>query len=85
MFTQIEPGYAILASKGVFTQAKLYEFKGRIYAQYNKGFIVLSTRGATSLTGVRHEDVVAPDIKIMRNTLGYLVNADTFDGEKIKI
>ena len=54
-FHEIEDGAAILASKGVYKQVKLFKRAGELYAQYGGGFIRLYEKG-TSLPSIRLED-----------------------------
>lgn len=48
-FHQIEGGYAILRSRGVFKQVDLYVRDGRVFAQWGSGLIGLMVyqRGTT--------------------------------------
>lgn len=48
LFHVIDDAFAILRSRGVYKQAKLYERKGRIYAQHGSGFIALTRSGTTA-------------------------------------
>ncbi|QIG74341.1 hypothetical protein EVC08_029 [Rhizobium phage RHph_N65] len=58
-FHIIEEGAAILVSKGVYRQAKVYQRGGALFAAYGSGFIRLYRNG-TSLPNVRCEDVETP-------------------------
>lgn len=58
-FHLIEDAAAILVSKGVYKQAKVYQRGGALFASYGAGFIRLYKNG-TSLPTVRCEDVEVP-------------------------
>ncbi|MDK4730526.1 hypothetical protein [Rhizobium phaseoli] len=58
-FHLIDEGAAILVSKGVYRQAKVYQRSGALFAAYGSGFIRLY-RDGTSLPNVRCEDVETP-------------------------
>lgn len=60
LFHIIPDAQAILRSKGVFKQAKVYRRGDRIYAQWGSGFIRLGGRDATSCPGVSYESLDLP-------------------------
>lgn len=53
-FHEMQDGAAIIASKGVYKQVKLFTRGDELYAQYGGGFIRLYEKG-TSLPNVRLE------------------------------
>lgn len=60
MFTVIEDAWAIVVSKGVYRQVKVYERGGRIYVGHGSGFIAAYSQGRTGLPNVRWDDVHVP-------------------------
>ncbi|CDZ55053.1 hypothetical protein [Neorhizobium galegae] len=58
-FHIIDDAAAILITKGVYRQAKVYRRGGELFAAYGSGFIRLYRNG-TSLPNVRCEDVETP-------------------------
>jgi hypothetical protein len=60
LFHIIPEAQAILLTKGVFKQAKVYRRGNRIYAQWGSGFIRLGGRDATSCPGVSYESLDLP-------------------------
>ena len=59
LFAEIEGAVAIVASKGVYRQVKVYERKRRVYVQYGGGFIWVWRKG-TSIPKVRVDDIQLP-------------------------
>lgn len=62
MFSILCDASAILFSKGVYKQAKVYKREGskEIYVGHGSGFIRLSADGATSVPDLKYEDLVLP-------------------------
>lgn len=58
LFTKLIDSYAILQSNGVFKQAALHERNGELYAAASGGFIRVGDEGGTSVTRVRHTDLI---------------------------
>lgn len=57
MFTVIEYAWAIVVSKGVYRQVKVYERNRRIYVGHGSGFIAAYRSGKTGLPNVRWDDI----------------------------
>lgn len=58
-FHIIDDAVAILRSRGVYKQAKLYARQGQLYAGHGSGFIMLFASGGTSLPNVSWEEADA--------------------------
>lgn len=71
-FHVIEDAAAILVSKGVYRQAKVFRRGDRLYAGYGSGFIGLYRQG-TSVPAITCEGVDAPDMAITFDALGRYV------------
>lgn len=84
MFVLIEDAYAILRSKGVFKQVKVYERDGRIFVAYGSGYISVNHLNGTSVHTVIVDEIILPFIA-ERNRVGFLVNPETYEGETISI
>lgn len=61
-FHVIDDGAAILRSKGVYRQAKIFRRAGDIFASWGVGFIKLGPRGGTSNPNVSWIDVEGDDV-----------------------
>lgn len=70
-FHLIDDAAAILISKGVFRQAKVYRRGNALFAAHGSGFIRLYKDG-TSLPNVRCEEVETPGWKQAVDTFGKL-------------
>lgn len=62
LFHVIEDGAAILRSRGVFRQCKIYRRAKSIYAGYGAGFIRLTQGGGTSVPNVSWVGVAGPGV-----------------------
>jgi len=51
------PGRILLRASGVFKQADLFGYNGRIFAKYGQGYIGISSNGDTSKRGVMWTDL----------------------------
>lgn len=71
-FHLIEDAAAILVSKGVFRQAKVFRRGAGVYAAYGAGYIRLY-RDGTSLPNVRCEAVDVPGVKLREDEYRRLV------------
>ena len=81
MFTVIPDAAAVMVSKGIYKQAKIYDYRGKLYASHGSGFILLKTAGTTSLPNIRWEEIEVPWKQHKRNNVGHLVNPETFKDE----
>lgn len=62
LFSVIEGGVVVLASKGVWKQVKLYEREGgELYAAQGSGFIALRKDNRTTVPDVRWDTIVTPE------------------------
>ncbi len=52
-FSEIPEGQAIVMTRGVYRQVKLYERGGKVYARHGSGLVKLSQGGSTSAMNVR--------------------------------
>lgn len=66
LFHIIEDAVAILRSKGVFKQVKLFARGKDVYAQWGGGFIKLHGRSGTSLPNVSWEEIEATGVDFSR-------------------
>lgn len=73
-FHEMQDGAAIIASKGVYKQVKLFTRGDELYAQYGGGFIRLYEKG-TSLPNVRLEayDVPTNRYRLLAGDHGKLI------------
>lgn len=53
MFTILEDAYAVLYSKGVYRQVKVYSRAGKVYAQHGSGFVRLVRGGGTTVPAIK--------------------------------
>lgn len=61
-FVEVEDGFAITFSRGVFRQVKVYSRAGLLFAAFGSGFIRLNRDGATSHKSIRWEQIdIGPD------------------------
>ena len=76
MFTLLEGDAAIIADKGVYRVAPLYEFRGGIYARHGTGYVRLYGNGTTSKgNGVRVVELHT-DIVIAQDSFGRMVTQE---------
>ena len=61
-FHIIDDGAAILRSKGVYRQVKVYRRGKDIYAGYGNGFIKLGIGSATTLPNVSYDGIEAEGV-----------------------
>lgn len=71
-FHLIDDAAAILVSKGVFRQVKVYQRGGALFAGYGAGFIRLYDKRGTSLPNVSLEALEVPTL-YKADKLGRLV------------
>lgn len=57
LFHQIEDANAILFSRGVFRQAKLFQRNGQLFAGVGSGFVRLCEKGGTSAPNITWVDL----------------------------
>ncbi len=69
LFHVVDDAFAILRSKGVYRQAKVYSREGRLYAAHGAGYIGLTTHGTTVPSTSLVELVT--DFKPQKCNLGY--------------
>lgn len=70
-FKQLDGETAILQQGGVFKQADLYEWDGKLFAKFGAGFIRLKENGSTSKDGVNLE-LLCLDVPLRRDRFGRL-------------
>lgn len=71
-FTPID-GSVVLRSRGRFTEAKLHQCEGAIFARYGSSFIRLKRDGATSLDRVHWNKIDCTAARDFDRTTGHLV------------
>lgn len=64
-FHIIEDAAAILRSKGVYRQAKVYRRGRDIYAAYGSGYIKLGASGGTTLPSVSWDGLEAEGVNVI--------------------
>ena len=74
MFVRLEGDVAILAQKGVFKTADLYEWNGRLFAAHGGGYVQIMESGGTSKDGVNVINLVS-DRALFRDQFGRLAVA----------
>lgn len=65
LFHIIDEGQAILRSRGVYKQVKIYRRDGRVFAQHGGGYIRLERAGGTSLPNASWLEVAGPGVSIL--------------------
>lgn len=71
VFKQVDGDSVILQSRGVFTQAELYERDGELYAKISGGFVRLYKSGGTSKDKVSIVQIIS-DINFHEDKFGRL-------------
>lgn len=80
-FHIIDDAAAILVSKGVYRQAKVYSRGTALFAAYGSGFVRLY-RDGTSMPGVRCEALDVPGFQIREDVHRRLELADPWEGAR---
>ena len=70
-FKQLTGETVILQSGGVFKQADLYEWDGKLFAKHGNGFIRLKENGSTSKDGINIE-LLCIDAPLRKDRFGRL-------------
>lgn len=78
LFHEIPDAIAVTRRNGVFRQAKVFKYNGRIFVEHGNGFVWALKGGDTSSPTVRLEDIELPFEKCY-NKLGYMCTPDAKD------
>ena len=70
-FKLLDGETAILQQSGVFKQADLYEWDGKLFAKHGSGFIRLKENGSTSKDGINIEMLML-DAPLSKDRFGRL-------------
>lgn len=74
MFTVIEDAWAVLISRGVYRQVKVYERKGAVFVAHGSGYIATYSNGRTGLPNIRWDELHV-DFKIETDSIGRVKRA----------
>lgn len=66
LFHIVEEGVALLRSKGVYRQVKVYRRGKDVFASHGGGFVKLGSHGGTSNPNVSWDGVEGPEIFVDR-------------------
>lgn len=83
MFHEIPDAVAITRANGIFRQAKVFKYNGRIFVRHGSGYVWILNNGDTSCPTVRLEEIELPFEKCY-NRLGYMCLPESKDEPKRK-
>lgn len=73
LFHVVDDGFAILRSRGVYRQAKLYRRGNNLYAGFGAGFVKLHVHGGTTAPNVSWIDVDAGGLPVTQGIGGLCI------------
>lgn len=79
-FRPLEGDIAVLVQNGVYRQADLYEWDGKLFAKHGVGYVRLRANGTTSRDGI-HMEYMEIETPLYADKLGRLTVTDR-DGYK---